>query len=336
MSNTSRNLLIDGNNLLHRAYAIFVTNRSDDPMISPSGYPTGLIYGFLSMLSDWVLSVSRPSRMDVFFDGTPKRRLSLDPSYKLKEEGDKARPGSEPFEIRLCDGYVARNELDVLTHLFLLMGSDVYYHPDEEADDLIASYVNSRPYDYHIIVSSDRDYYQLLADSDRIVIYRPGSTGDRFVDAEKSVIDMERKFKVAIQPSEILMFKALTGDNSDHIPGIPRLRKKVAATVCGCSNFDQLLETGLPGFSKIEREKIESSRDRISLNLQLVRLYRNLDLSSSRIAGTPDHRTALKILIEDLGITTVSPSSFCFKEEHKVRYGGTSSYEFLPDFLKDV
>ena len=38
MSNTRRTILVDGNNLLHRAYAVFVDNRQDDPLHSPSGH----------------------------------------------------------------------------------------------------------------------------------------------------------------------------------------------------------------------------------------------------------------------------------------------------------
>ncbi len=328
-------MLVDGNNLLHRAHAVFVTNRSDDPMVSPSGYPTGLIYGFLSMLSDWASSISDPTGMFVFFDGVPRRRLSMDPGYKKKDPGS-ARPGSSSARIRLCDGTVCENELDVLCHTLSLMGSDIYHHPDEEADDLIASYVKQHPSDVHIIVSSDRDYYQLFADNDRLVIFRPGHAGGiRFFDADAAEVDLVKKYKVPLRPSDVLMFKALTGDTSDKIPGVLRLRKSVAAPLCRHRTVEDLMATGLPGFSKEEKRKTEEARERIALNLKLIALDSSVDLSGSRRPSLDDVRLAGRVLREDLGISHVSPSSFRFASL-KARHGEASGFNPLPDFLRDI
>lgn len=332
----ARHILVDGNNLLHRAHAVFVESRADDPMVSPSGYPTGLIYGFLSMLSDWVLSVARPTGISVFFDGVPRRRLDMDPDYKRKEDGS-VRPGSSPASVVLCDGTRCGNELEVLKRLFVLMGADVYHGPDEEADDLIASFVASRADDMHVIISSDRDFYQLMESTDRVVLYRPGTHGNkgRFFDAERSVADMQEKFGVPIRPSDILMFKALTGDVSDNVPGVPRLRKKVAAPLCVHRDVDALLATGLPGLSSKEREKVVSMRDRISLNLRLVALDSSADLASARVPAAPDLALASRVLREDLGIMSVGAGSFHFAGS-RPRQGALTSYDILPDYLKGI
>jgi DNA polymerase-1 len=330
-----RTVLVDGNNLLHRAYAVYVTNRSDDPLISPSGYPTGLIYGFLNMLSDWVSSISDPTGISVFFDGVPRRRLAMDPDYKKKEPGH-VRPGSSPARIRLCDGHVCEDELGVMAHVLSLMGADIYHHPDEEADDLIASYVRQHPSDVHVIISSDRDYYQLFSESDRLVIYRPGHAGGaRFFDADTAESDLSKKYDVALRPSDILMFKALTGDPSDKIPGVPRLRKRVAAPLCRHRTVDDLMATGLPGFSKEEKRKTEELRDRLALNLRLIALDSNVDLSGSRRPALDDVQAAGRVLREDLGIVHVSPSSFRFAGS-RVRHGGAVVFNPVPDFLRDI
>jgi len=335
LSSRGRTVLVDGNNLLHRAYAVYVTNKSKDPLVSPSGYPTGLIYGFLSMLSDWVSSISDPTSMKVFFDGVPRRRLSMDPDYKKKEPGH-VRPGSSPARIRLSDGTVCENELDVLSHLLLLMGADVYHHPDEEADDLIASYVKSNSLDVHIIISSDRDYYQLFSESSRLVIYRPGQAGaSRFVDADSACDDLRRKYEAPLLPSDILMFKALTGDPSDKIPGVPRLRKRVAAPLCRHQTVDDLMATGLPGFSEAERTKTEDHRDRISLNLKLIALNSGLDLTGTFRSAIGDTVAAERVLRDDLGIIHVQANSFRFSPG-KVRHGSPVEFNPLPDFLRDI
>lgn len=335
MTNLRRTILVDGNNLLHRVNAVFVDNRQDDPLISPSGYPTGLIYGFLSLLSDWTSSISNPSSMAVFFDGVPRRRLAMDPEYKRKEPGN-ARPGSSPAAIRLLSGHSCQNELDVLSHILSLMGCDLYYHPDEEADDVIASFVTAHRDDVHVIISSDRDYYQLFPENDRIVLYRPGQAGkNRFFDADTAETDLTDKYGVALRPSDILMFKALTGDASDKIVGVPRLRKKVAAPLCRHRTVEDLMATGLPGFSKEEKRKMEELRARISLNLDLIALRRDVDLATCLRPALSDVLMAGRVLREDLGISQISPSSFSFGPRRD-RLGAVVEYNPVPEFLRDI
>lgn len=331
---SDRNVLVDGNNLIHRAYAVFVKDRPPhDVLTSPSGYPTGLIYGIFSMLSDWVPEISNPTRMAFFLDGRPARRLALDPTYKLKDKQD--RPGSAPCQIELSDGFVAATEMEVVVHLLSLLGVDVYHHPDEEADDLIASYVSSRPDDMHVIMSSDIDFYQLLEGNDRVVLFRPGTGSNRFFDAERAEEHLLNKFKVRVPPGNVRMFKALTGDPSDGISGVPRLRKKVAAPLCHHKSVDDLFSTGLPKFSDAEREKTEAMRDQIRLNYELIGLDSSLNLSESRIPSQPDPKSASKILREDLGITTIFPHAFEFGKS-RVRTSSPTAYDLLPDFLKDI
>ena len=335
MTSPRRTVLVDGNNLLHRVHAVFVTNRSHDPLIGPSGYPTGLIYGFLSLLSDWVSSISDPTGLAVFFDGVPRRRLALDPDYKKKEPGD-VRPGHSPASIELRDGQRCATELEVLVHVLRLMGVDVYRHPDEEADDLIASYVAANPSDLHVIISSDRDYYQLFAEHERLVIYRPGHAGGaRFFDADTAEEDLTKKYEVALRPSDVRMFKALTGDHSDKIPGVPRLRKKVAAPLCRHRSVDDLIATGLPGFSKVEKQKTEDLRDRIALNLLLITLDSTVDYGACRMRALADYEMAGRVLREDLGIGYVSPRSFAFAPSGR-RVGAPVEFNSLPDFLRDI
>lgn len=320
------NILVDGNNLLHRAHAVFV-ERTPDPMRSAQGYPTGLVYGFLSMLADWVPSIASPTRMAVFFDGIPRRRLAMDPTYKLKEETALRFSGPS---IRLSDGFEAANDLEVLKHLLCLLGADVYRHPDEEADDLIATYVTSRSDDLHVIISSDRDFYQLFTVSGRVVIYRPGVPGNRFFDAERAAEDLEKKYGAPLGPSDIRMFKALTGDPSDGIEGIPRLRRKVAASVSSHRDIESLYASGLPGFSAAERTKAVELKDRVSLNWDLIGLRQDLDLASTRTPGSYDHSTISRILREDLSINSIYPHLFEFGPS-KVRTGPE-----IPDWLQGI
>lgn len=320
----NRTVLVDGNNLLHRAHHVFVKDRVP-PMTSPDGYPTGLVYGALSMLSDWLCAIARPTKIVYFQDGAPTRRRALDPEYRRREEGHfEAGKGTS---VKLVDGHEASCESLVLAHIMTLLGVDVYGHPDEEADDLIASYVVKHE-GIHVIVSSDRDFYQLLTD-DRVILYRPGVDGDRFFDSEKATDDMMRKHKVHVPPANIKMFKALTGDPSDNIKGIPHLRKKVAAPLCSFSSVSELFASGLPGFSKLERQRADELRSRLETNLDLVRIRTDVPLNP--VPGTLNLDQARSVL-QSLGIHGIDISPFHGRDPGTMRTS-VALDDFYSEFL---
>jgi len=333
MSKTpSRYVLVDGNNLLYRAYYVFVSLREkngEPPLTSDKGYPTGLIYGSLSMLSDWIGAISRPTKVVLFLDGIPKRRLAMDPEYKLRDDGSPSKLRGPDLPLTLLDGHESPHDLDVLAHIMRLMGVDVYHDAEEEADDLIASFIHSRPDDMHVIISSDRDFYQILADN--VILYRPGVEGKRFFDVERATEDMERMIKFPLPPSHMRMFKSLVGDPSDNIPGIPRLRKKVAASVCHHPDLASIYAAGLPGFSKAEREKAESLRHRVELNFQLVGMNSHLELSTSLKPSLDDFDLGLRILREDLQVRGIDIHAFQLRETGRMIHAPA-----VPDWLADI
>ena len=315
---TKRHILVDGNNLLHRTYYSFVLHRveTNQPLLtSKKGFPTGLIYGFLETLSNWLPDIPNISSISVFFDGYSKRRKALDPTYKAnrEEDGRGLNLGNveEWLRITLRDGYSSQNELDVLAHILQLLGCDIYHHPEEEADDIIASFCKKHPDTIRIIVSSDKDFFQLLQDP-RIVCYVPGRTGDRMFDAERSAqywADL-KSVKVKVPPSHVRMFKTLCGDSSDGISGVERLRKKIAITLCHHQSVEDLLAADLSALSESERTKLLASADRLKLNHELVGFNDSVDLSSCIRPAMADFDLARLVMQEDLDITSVSTAPF--------------------------
>jgi 5'-3' exonuclease len=108
----------------------------------------------------------------------------------------------------------------------------VIRQPESEADDLIATWIQQHPDDNHIIVSTDSDFYQLMAPN---VMQYNGTTDqivslDGFVDAKtgKRVIDKKTKEEKALpDPSWILFEKCVRGDSSDNVfSAYPGARKK--------------------------------------------------------------------------------------------------------------
>lgn len=357
---TKRNILVDANNLLYRAYFAFVKARSDagreesqyrapweqaeaqsyvrslesaDSSDSKVEMDVGIVQGGLKILSSWLQDIQNPSRIIVFFDGLPARRTALFPDYK-KRDKDEAKqsvhiegPGSTPA-AKLRDGTIVHGPVSLLAHVFRLIGCDVYHHPGEEADDLIASFVRREPDAVNVIMSSDKDFFQLV--DDRTVVYRPGQQKPRLHDAERVEECMERLYKVRVGPGQIRMFKALTGDSSDGIIGIRGLRKKVAAPLCRLSTVAEVYESGLPGLSKGERDKALQSREQVELNYRLVTFYDELDLGPCLRPEIGDFVLASQILREDLSLIDVDLLPYRIGR-HKIRH----AYQ-VPDFLADV
>lgn len=317
---TQRHVLVDGGNLVHRAFYAYVEARiktNQTPFMTSSGFATGVIYGSLRMLSSWLHSMERVTKISIFFDGKPSRRRVIDPSYKSNRSSiwSPSVPGSIPDErfVALRDGFKAQNQMDVLAHILPILGCDVYFHPEEEADDLIASFCASNPDTIRIIVSDDKDFFQLLTDP-RIIIYRPGSKDDnKFVDAESSEIlwsKLNRGNHPSVPPSYVRMFKSLCGDASDGIPGVERLRKKVAVPLCSFQNVEDLYASGFPGFSDSEKDRVISSKSRVATNFELVGLISDIDLKACLIPSKPDFSAISEILVEDLEMNSVDVAPF--------------------------
>jgi DNA polymerase-1 len=307
---TKRHVLVDGNNLLQRAYYVHIEARIKDgrPLLSgPKGYPTGIIYGFLSFLSSWLYEMQPVSSVQVFFDGAPSRRRVLDPTYKMNRDESKhnLRLGSADtvkVPLTLRDGYEAESDIAVLSHLLQLLGCDIYHNNGEEADDLIATFCKQKEGSVRIVVSDDKDFFQLLTDP-RVVLFRPGSREHRFVDAEASAEVWGRLLKgkhPKVPCGQVRMFKTLCGDSSDGIVGVPLLRKRTAMTVCHLPTPDDVFASGMPAFSNSERNKTLEAQDRVRLNWQLVGLVDDLDLSQSLHAASPNYQLAVDICREDL------------------------------------
>jgi len=107
----------------------------------------------------------------------------------------------------------------------------VLRHPNLEADDLIAGWIQSHPNDDHIIVSNDSDFYQLLAKNVRQyngVASELYTLEGVFNDKGKPVIDKKTKEPKAVPDPEWLLFeKCMRGDSSDNVfSAYPGVRKK--------------------------------------------------------------------------------------------------------------
>jgi 5'-3' exonuclease len=109
--------------------------------------------------------------------------------------------------------------------------STVLHHPQLEADDLIAGWIQSHPNDNHVIISTDGDFAQLIAPNVRQYngVMEITTTHEGYVDAKGNpVVDKKTKqVKAAPDPSWLLFEKCMRGDTSDNIfSAYPGVREK--------------------------------------------------------------------------------------------------------------
>lgn len=204
--------IIDGMNLFVRSYSAF-------PQMSSHGYQMGGCIGFLKTLQR-LSREFQPSKIYVAWEGGgSQRRRKIYPEYKMNRKPDKLNRFYGD-DIPDTDENKQHQLVSLLAALKTVPVCQVYVS-DCEGDDII-SYMCCRPLRQKekVIVSSDKDMYQLLDESTKIYSLHK----KRFVTSQ----DVFEEYRV--KPHNFALAKSLCGDVSDNIPGIKGLGFKTAAT----------------------------------------------------------------------------------------------------------
>ena len=250
-------LLIDGFNLAYRCFhALPELTRAD-------GFPTGALHGWVKSL--WKLvDLERPDSTLVFFDlGESAERVALHAEYKAQRE---------PMPEAL------RRQIDPIKALTRAMGFAGIEEQGVESDDLLAAEAVrcAAAGDEVVIVSSDKDFAQIVSDRIRIMLPPPSANpklGWRLLDAA----GVAEKF--GVPPSRIAAYLALVGDTSDNIPGINGVGPKTAAKwLADWDNLEGVIAHAAELKPDRFREVVARDADRLRLNLKLTTL--NLSLPS--------------------------------------------------------
>lgn len=246
-----RCLLIDGNNIIFRAYYAFQNQR----LKTSDGVQTGALYGFLRMLLK-MLKDRQPDLIAVAFDtsrNTFRRRLY--PEYKAKR---KPTPEDLLAQIPLAHQAVAALGVKIMTH------------EDYEADDLIGSAAKSLAKEYEVnIVTGDRDLLQLIDDHITVELCQKGVTEIREVNPDEFVKEY------GFPPQGIIDLKALMGDASDNIPGVKGIgEKKGLALIQQFGSIDRLYREIATVDNEKMRQKLveEEAMARLSHDLATIRV----------------------------------------------------------------
>ncbi len=271
-------LLVDGDALLYRAAnAIpYFTNTR--------GLPTNGLHGFAAMI--WNLRQNfQPSHMAVAFTADPPlMKHSLDPNYKINHY-------EHPEEIKLQIPYALR--------FVRAMGVQVFLESGYEADDVLATLLQHAGRLPVRIVSSDRDFYQLV--SDRVWVLRPV----RGVSELQTIGLAGVEAAFGVTPSQVPDLRALVGDPSDDIIGVRGIGPKTAAALLKRHRSVEALLEHLDDTGK--QSRLGPLRDRILLNKRLA-LPLNVPFASSPdLTVRPPQRRALRDLAAETGVGALEP-----------------------------
>jgi DNA polymerase-1 len=256
-------LIIDGMNTFIRAFAAI-------PTMDENGNHIGGVTGFLKSVG-FVIRKFKPTRVYIVFDGKggSKRRRELFPEYKAGRKTTTRLNRSYEMGTAEDQRDFMKYELSLLGRMLLELPVTTVTLDYVEADDIM-SYIASnvvKDGGKSIIYSTDKDFLQLV--SEDITVWNP--IKKRSYNQDTVLEDYQ------IHPTNFLLYRALTGDSSDNIPGIRGLGIKTLLKFMPqfaepeLIELDELFSVCANSKSKIMK-KIYDSKDIISLNLKLMSL----------------------------------------------------------------
>jgi DNA polymerase-1 len=202
----SKLLILDGNSLTYRAFFALPTD-----MATASGQVTNAVFGFTSMLIN-LLRDHKPDGVAVAFDRPePTFRHEALATYKAE---------------RAQAPDILRQQMGLVRQLVDTLGITSIECPGYEADDIIATIVEQAGNrgDEVVVVTGDRDTYQLVKDPLIKVLYNRRGVSDYAFYDEAGI-----KERTGVDPSHYVEYAALRGDPSDNLPGVPGVGEKTAA-----------------------------------------------------------------------------------------------------------
>jgi DNA polymerase-1 len=259
--------LIDGNSLVYRAFFAL-----PESIATSTGQPTNAIFGFASMLVK-ILTDYGPKATLVVWDAGSSGRKEVYEEYKAQRQSrpDLLKEQWPHFEP-LVDAFGYRN-----------VAVEGY-----EADDVIAT-LTERAKGEGIpvmVVTGDRDAYQLVDDGVRIMTTSRGITDTRVYDRE-GVVD-----RYGIPPELIPDFIGLKGDTSDNIPGVPGIGDKTAAQLLQeFGSLEEVLAHAEDVGGAKRRQNLLEHADDARISKQLATAQRDLEVDVdvvSEAAREPD------------------------------------------------
>ena len=250
-------MLIDGNSLAYRAFFALPTD-----MATASGQITNAVFGFTSMLIN-LWRDHEPDQIIVAFDRPePTFRHAKVPSYKGTRD-------AAPDILRQQMGLVR----EVLDALAVPMVDAAGF----EADDVIATLATAGRDrgDDVIVVTGDRDTYQLVEDPQVKVLYNMRGVSDYKLYDEAGITE-----RTGVRPADYVHYAALRGDTSDNLPGVPGVGEKTAAKLVNDRGGLDGIFASLDELTPKLRENLAAAEQQVRTNAEVMLLVRDVPLDA--------------------------------------------------------
>jgi DNA polymerase I len=282
-------LLLDGHSLAYRAFFALPTD-----LATKNGTVTNAVYGFTSMLTK-VLADEQPDYIAVAFDapGGSTYRYDLDPEYKAnrKETPD-----------------LFRSQLPLIHEVLEALEITQLEIAGVEADDVIAT-LTTQAADEGIdvvIVTGDRDSYQLVRDPHVKVLYNKRGVSEYALYDEAGIAER----CLGVTPAQYLDYASLRGDTSDNLPGIPGIGEKTAAKLITTYGNLEGIFAHLDELPPKQRTNLADGKDRVFKNREMSRLTCDVDLDGimpTDLRQGAFDRERIRVLFNQLEFRTLLP-----------------------------
>jgi DNA polymerase-1 len=245
-------LLLDGNSLTYRAFFALPTD-----MATASGQVTNAVFGFTSMFI-YMVKDQQPDGVLVAFDRPePTFRHKANPLYKAQRE---AAPD------------ILRQQMGLVREVLAALNITVFDAAGWEADDIIATIAEKAKDEGHdiVIVTGDRDSYQLVSDPHVKVLYNKRGVSDYALYDEAGIQE-----KTGVTPTLYPQYAALRGDPSDNLEGVPGVGEKTAAKLLNqYGSLDGIFAHTADQTPKL-RASLEEHEGRARANFDLMTLHKD-------------------------------------------------------------
>jgi DNA polymerase-1 len=251
--------LIDGHALAYRTYFALTLTSSGTRWQTSAGEPTAGVYGFASVLLR-ILTQERPDYLAVAFDTGKTFRDEIFPAYKgtrekmpddLRSQIERIRQLVDTFNIpRLeMEGYEADDVLGSVAKQAVAQGLGVK------------------------IITGDRDLLQLVGE--RLIV---NLAGNKLSEARDFAEPEEVREYFGVPPSQVVDYKALVGDTSDNIPGVPGVGEKTARELFKTYNSLDEIYAAMDSLPTRVKNKLEAGRDSAYLSRTLAAIRTDLPI----------------------------------------------------------
>ena len=258
-------VLIDGNSIMNRAFYGIMGSKM---LTTKDGKYTNAIYGFLAIMFK-ILDDIKPEYLAVAFDMRGKlKRKELYEGYKANRHG-------MPEELA--------EQMPMIKEILKAMNIDIIEKEGYEGDDILgtlAKYGEKQGLEVTIL-SGDRDTFQLASDNITIRIPRTksGKTETEYYNRAKIIEEY------GLEPEQLIEVKALQGDTSDNIPGVPGVGPKTAISLIKRYNtvkeLYEKIEAGEDDLKGKQKENIIANKEMAELSRTLGKIDTNVPLEDT-------------------------------------------------------